>query len=319
MTIVVFGSINMDLVVHKRDFIMSLNDLSLSKIVNSRDVKTAPGGRGANQALAAARLGVRTSLVGRVGVDNFGMELLANLKEAGVDISNVLVDTEHRSGIAFIQLNQEGEHQSFYWAGANGHVDEEDVQRFASLLQDVKFAMIQLGISLPIVMNAVKAANERNVPIILDPAPYKSNLPNEIYSLIDIITPNKVEAEQLVGFTVDEPASAKKAASVLLERGVGTVIITLGAQGALCSTPKETFFAPSFLVDCVDPLGAGDTFNGGLVAGLVAGLPIQQAVTWANAAAALSVTKINAQASMPDRNTFETFLRERESSIITFN
>jgi ribokinase len=161
------------------------------------------------------------------------------------------------------------------------------------------------------VIAAAQAARQAGVTVILDPAPARADIPPELYSLIDIITPNEIEASQLVGFSVNGQETAAKAAVELRQRGVGTVIVKLGAQGVLCATSEETLFIPAFLVETVDTVAAGDAFNGGLAAALAEGLPLDQAVIWGAAAGALSATKAGAQPSLPDRETFEAFLKER--------
>lgn len=301
-TVIVFGSINMDLVVQSPRLPVP------GETLLGRGFFTAPGGKGANQAVALARLGVPTQIVGRVGGDSFGSELVNSLQIAGVRTEHVLVDGAASSGVAAIAVDDTGENQIIVVPGANGRVDETDVERLLHLLPSASALLLQFEIPISAVESAAQTARSAGVPVILDPAPAQLDVPAELYSLVDIITPNETEAGQMVGFAVNEPDSAAQAADVLLQRGVGTVIVKLGAQGAVCATKEETFFVPAFPVLAVDTVAAGDAFNGGLAAALASGLPLRQAVIWGAAAGALASTKPGAQSSMCDRATFDAFL-----------
>jgi len=272
---------------------------------------TIPGGKGANQAVAIAQLGVPTQIVGRVGGDSFGSQLINSLQTAGVQTEHVLVDEAVSSGVAAIAVDDAGENQIIIISGANGRVDETDVGRLKRLLTGAIALLLQFEIPMSAVLSAAKAAKQAGVTVILDPAPAQMDLPVELYSLVNIITPNEIEAGQLVGFPVDGLEAAAKAADVLRQRGVGTAIVKLGAKGAFCATKAETFFVPAFPVSAVDTVAAGDAFNGGLAAAIAEGLPLRQAVIWGAAAGALAATKIGAQSSMPERKTFNAFLQER--------
>lgn len=304
-SIVVFGSINMDLVARTPRLPIP------GETLVGHNFLTAPGGKGANQAVAIAQLGVPTQIVGRVGGDSFGSQLINSLQTAGVQTDYVLVDEAVSSGVAAIAVDDAGENQIIIIPGANGRVDETDVTRLKRLLTGAIALLLQFEIPMSAVLSAAKAAKQAGVTVILDPAPAQMDLLVELYSLVDIITPNEIEAGQLVGFTVDGLEAAAKAAEVLCQRGVGTAIVKLGAKGALCATKAETFFVPAFPVSAVDTVAAGDAFNGGLAAAIAEGLPLRQAVVWGAAAGALAATKIGAQSSMPDRKTFNAFLQER--------
>lgn len=303
--VIVFGSINMDLVVQSSRLPVP------GETLLGRDFFTASGGKGANQAVAVARLGVPTQLVGRVGGDSFGSELLSSLQTAGVQTEHVLVDKSTASGVAAIAVDDAGENQIIIVPGANGRVNETDVERLTNLLPGAIALLLQFEIPISAVLSAAQAAYAAGVPVILDPAPAQLDVPADLYSLVDIITPNEIEAGQLVGFTVDDLESAAQAAAVLRQRGVGTAIVKLGEQGAVCATTEETFFVPAFPVSAVDTVAAGDAFNGGLAAALAEGLPLRQAVVWGAAAGAIASTKAGAQSSLPDRQTLNVFLNER--------
>jgi ribokinase len=301
---VVFGSINMDLVARTPQLPVPGETLLGHKFF------TAPGGKGANQAVAIARLGIPTQMVGRVGSDSFGQEVLKSLQTAGVNTDYVLVDETASSGVAAIAVDDAGENQIIIIPGANGRIDGTDVERLESLLLGANALLLQFEISMSAVWRATQAAREAGVKVILDPAPAQIEVPEELYPLVDIITPNEIEAGQLVGFPVDGVEAATKAANMLLQRGVGSAIVKLGAKGAVCATEEETFFVPAFPVAAIDTVAAGDAFNGGLAVALAEGLSLQQAVVWGAAAGALASTKPGAQSSMCDRQTFNTFLNQ---------
>ncbi|NJN57018.1 MAG: ribokinase [Leptolyngbyaceae cyanobacterium SL_5_9] len=302
MTVVVFGSVNMDLVARVPRLPVP------GETLTGHQFDTIPGGKGANQAVAVARLAVPTQLVGRVGGDRFGQDLIASLETAGVRCDRLLIDQSTTSGVAVIAVDDAGENHIIIIPGANGQVDQTDVERLKPVLSAAKALLLQLEIPLNAVITAAQAAKAAGVTVILDPAPAQDNLPTDLYPLIDVITPNQVEASQLVGFSVEGAETAAKAASVLRQRGVQMAIIKLGKQGALCQTASETFLVPAFPVEVVDTVAAGDAFNGGLAAALAQDFPIQKAVTWGAAVAALSVTKAGAQTSLPNLQELEQFL-----------
>ena len=305
-TVIVFGSINMDLVTRTPRLPVP------GETLLGREFFTAPGGKGANQAVAIARLGLTTQMVGRVGGDSNGRELINSLKTAGVQTNHVLVDREASSGVAAIAVDDIGENQIIVVPGVNGRVDETDVERLLHLLPSARALLLQFEIPMSAVVLAAQTARSAGVPVILDPAPAQLDVPTKLYSLVDIITPNETEAGQMVGFPVTDPDSAAQAADVLRQKGVGTAIVKLGANGAVCATKEETFFVPAFSVSAVDTVAAGDAFNGGLATALAEGLPLRQAVVWGAAAGALASTKPGAQSSMCDRATFDAFLKTRE-------
>ncbi|WP_413175844.1 ribokinase [Anabaena azotica] len=304
MSIIVFGSINIDLVATTSRLPVA------GETLLGESFFTTPGGKGANQAVALAKLGIPTQMIGRVGNDNFGTELIKNLQISGVQTENILIDESVSSGVAVITVDNMGENHIIVIPGANGQVNQEDVKRLSDLLPTATTLLLQLEIPLTAVVAAAKAAKDLDINIILDPAPAQTNLPDELYPLIDIITPNEIEASQLVGFPVNGEETAAKAAAVLLERGVKCAVIKLGAKGVYCATAEAAFFIPAFSVHAVDTVAAGDAFNGGLAAALFHKLPLCEAVIWGAATGALSTTKPGAQSSLPDRITLEKFLTE---------
>jgi ribokinase len=301
MKIIVFGSINIDLVATTPRLPIP------GETLLGESFFTTPGGKGANQAVALAKLGIPTQMIGRVGADNFGAELIKNLQNCGVKTENILIDETVSSGVAVITVDQQGENNIIVIPGANGKVNQDDINRLSNLFIDAKFLLLQLEIPLEIGILAAQKAKEANIKVILDPAPAPNNLPDEIYPLIDIITPNETEASQ-VGFAVNEQETAAKAADTLLQKGVKCAIIKLGAKGVYCATKEESFYIPAFSVNAVDTVAAGDAFNGGLAAALFQEKPLKEAVVWGAAAGALATTKLGAQSSLPDRITLEKFV-----------
>ncbi|MEZ2240323.1 ribokinase [Microcoleus sp.] len=302
MSIIVFGSINIDLVAKTPRL-----PLPGETIIGSNFL-TAGGGKGANQAVAAARLGVSTHMIGRVGNDNFGEELLTNLQSYGLNIDNISIDKNSHSGVAIIAVDDGGQNNIIVIPGANNHLGDADIERLQKLLPGATSLLLQLEIPLEVVHMAALIAGEAGVRVILDPAPARSDLPLELYPLIDTIAPNEVEASQLVGFAVHDTETAIKAAKKLQERGVKNAIVKLGDRGVVAVTADRTLFVPAFAVEAIDTVGAGDAFNGGLAAALDAGLSLEEAVVWGAAAGALCVTKMGAQVAMCDRATFDAFL-----------
>ncbi len=309
MAVIVFGSINMDIVARTPRL------PEPGETITGRAFFTAPGGKGANQAVAAARLGVPTRMVGRVGGDTFGQELLQQLRQAGVDTTGVLTDPETSSGVAIIAVDDAAQNNIIIVPGANGRVDQTDVDRLAGFLPQAKILLLQLEAPLEASLAAARLARQHGLTVILDPAPAR-DLPAEAYTLANIITPNEVEAAQLVGFPIRTIADGHRAAAVLVERGVTTAVVKLGDRGAVFATREHADgirygLTPAFKVQAVDTVAAGDAFNGALAAALVEGHPLDTALQWAAAVGALSTTRAGAQPSMPTRAEFESFLKRQ--------
>ncbi len=307
MTVVVFGSINLDLVVE-----VPRLPIRGETVIGNRFFSTA-GGKAANQAVAIAKLGTAVSLIGQVGDDNFGRTLLDNLAAEGVDTDGITINPHTHSGVASIVVDEKGDNAIACAAGANNLVREKEIAQFKLKLPQAKVVLLELGIPMATVLSAAREAKAHNCLLILDPAPVNPDLPEELYSLVDIITPNEVEASQLVGFTVDGVTTARQAASCLHQMGVKNVIITLGSQGAFCSSSNgvEDFWSKPISVPVVNTVAAGDAFNGALAVALAEGKSLKEAVIWGTVAGALSVTKNGSQSSLPDRASFERLLAEQ--------
>ena len=269
---------------------------------------TVAGGKGANQAVAAARLGAATTLVGRVGSDGFGTTLRQGLRAAGVDDAAVIPDSQASTGIAAIAVADSGENHIIVVPGANGTVGEDDVQRLSPYLPHHRHLLLQLEIPLPAVVAAAQAAQRSGVSVILDPAPAPGTLPADLYRAVDILTPNQGEAARLTGQAVESVAAAIAAGQQLRDRGAATVIITLGALGSVAVQGTEPIHVPAFEVPVVDTVAAGDAYNGALAVALAEGRSLREAMVWASAAAALTLTQPGAQSALPTRQQVETFL-----------
>ncbi len=269
---------------------------------------TAAGGKGANQAVGAARAGGKVAFIARVGRDAFGDQAIAGLLRDGIDVSRVFRDKLTPSGVALIFVAQDGENSIAVAGGANAKLSPSDVKKAAGVIRSAGLLVAQLETPLATVTAAVELAVKAGVPVILNPAPARP-LPNSLLERISILTPNETEAELLTGIKVTDAAAAAKACSKLRSRGVGIVILTLGKRGAFLADADGQRLVPGFKVKTVDSTAAGDIFNGALSVALAEGKAVFDAVRFANAAAALSVTRLGAQPSAPSRADIEKFIR----------
>jgi ribokinase len=287
--ILVIGSLNADLVVRAPRF------PAPGETISGEDLAIIPGGKGANQAVAAARQGASVAMVGRVGDDSFGPTLLQNLQNNKVDTAHVQT-AEAATGTATIIVDSSGQNSIVLSPGANGKVSPADVD--AVSFQDADILLLQLEIPLETVIHAASVARQNGLRVILNPAPAR-RLPDSLLADVDMLIPNESELGLLSGQPVTDIASAGSAARVLLAKGMKTVIITLGADGALIVTNEIVQHSPAFKVDVVDTTAAGDAFIGGLAAALLKGMPLEDAVRFGNASGALAATKFGAQPSLP--------------------
>jgi len=269
---------------------------------------TSAGGKGANQAVGAARAGGKVAFIARVGRDAFGDQAIAGLLRDGIDVSRVFRDKLTPSGVALIFVAQDGENSIAVAGGANAKLSPSDVKKAAGVIRSAGLLVAQLETPLATVTAAVELAVKAGVPVILNPAPARP-LPSSLLERISILTPNETEAELLTGIKVTDAAAAAKACSKLRSRGVGIVILTLGERGAFLADANGQRLVPGFKVKTVDSTAAGDIFNGALSVALAEGKAVLDAVRFANAAAALSVTRLGAQPSAPSRADIEKFIR----------
>lgn len=307
--VTVLGSINMDLGV-KVAYLPKQGET-----LTGHSFSVTGGGKGANQAIAIARLGMETALIARLGNDDFGKQLQRSLRENKVNIDGIQIDEQESTGVALVTVEENGENNIIIVAGANGTIGDWELTHLEKVLPHSSYLLLQLEIPRSVVIKAVKLAQKYNVPVILDPAP-ALDLPEEIYGGITIITPNVIEASQLLEFPINNIEDVQKASSLLLNKGVKIVIITMGEQGVFCATNKEQFrvYAPSAQV--LDTVGAGDAFNGGLTTALSEGYSLTQAVQWGVIASYLSISKAGAQSSFAHRSEFE---QARQQSSLQVN
>ncbi|MGA2258723.1 MAG: ribokinase [Thermoguttaceae bacterium] len=293
-SIVVVGSSNTDMVI-QLDHIPRPGET----ILGGKFVMAA-GGKGANQAVAAARAGGDVTFVARVGRDMFGDKAVAGFQKDGICVDHVLRDKANPSGVALIFVANDGENSIAVASGANGSLSVADVRNARHAIASASVLVMQLETPLPTVQAAAEIAAKAGVPVILNPAP-ACPLSDELLRLVSILTPNETEAELLTGIPVTDNASAERAADCLMAREIKTVIITLGPRGAFVATDEFRGVVPGFEVKAVDTTAAGDVFNGALAVALAKQQPLPEAVRFANAAAAISVTRLGAQPSAPKR------------------
>ena len=296
--ILVVGSLNMDLVVRAPRF------PAPGETISGEDLAIIPGGKGANQAVAASRLGAAVSMLGRVGSDVFGQSLLDNLIHNRVDVNRVQRDIS-ATGTATIIVDAHGQNSIVLSPGANGKVMPADVAD----LPDAKILILQFEIPSETVLRAAQQAREKGMRVIVNPAPART-MDKALLESVDILVPNESELSLLTGETVTDIASAETAARILMKQGAGMVVVTMGARGSLAVTKNERFIAPSFNVEVVDTTAAGDAFIGGLAVSLVENKLLEKVLTFANACGALATTKFGAQPSLPIKDEVDEFLRK---------
>jgi ribokinase len=306
--LVVFGSLNMDLVIqaprHPRP----------GETLTGGPFRTIPGGKGANQAVAAARLGGQVTMIGAVGADSFGDELIANLAAAGVDTSRIDGSPE-ATGLALITVSESGENTIILAPGANGTVSARTAWENEQTIAAADVLLLQLETPLSAVLAATQIAGRHRVPVILNPAPARP-LPAELLRHVSYLIPNEHEAALLAGLPTGADEEAAQAAAALQTMGVGQVVVTLGERGALlCDAPDVSESArrvptiiPSFPVQAVDTTAAGDAFVAAFAVALTEGRPVVEAVRWGCAAGALACTTFGAQPSLPTRAAVEKML-----------
>jgi ribokinase len=310
-SIVVVGSLNMDLVIRTAHLPAPGETLFGSGFA------TAPGGKGANQAVAAARLGAAVAMVGRTGSDDYGRALRADLKAAGVDTSHVSEDRAAATGVALITVEEGGQNTIVVASGANMRVSRADVDEAESVLRAAHGLIVQLEVPLDVVEYSMRQARQAGLVVVLNPAPAQV-LSREFRALADVLVPNESEASILTGLTITDAESAEAAARVLSPDGVPAVVVTLGVQGALLWQKDSATFVPPFAVQAVDATAAGDAFVGALTTALLraprgealSSASLRLALREASAAGALTATKPGAQPSLPTRAELDRFLRD---------
>lgn len=265
-----------------------------------------PGGKGANQAVAIARLGGQVAFICKTGSDIFGHQAYQLLSKEGIDTSCIFQDTEHPSGIALITVDTKAENCIVVAPGANSHLTPDDIRRSAEAFDPVDIVLLQLEIPMETVEEAALTARAKGKIVVLNPAP-ASSIPERLLRSLDLITPNETEAEAITGIKITDEESVLAAARRIAEMGVCNVIVTLGAKGALVYDGLVHKVIPACKVQAVDTTAAGDVFNGALVVGLAEGRSLAEAARFAVKAAAISVTRIGAQSSAPYRTEVDIF------------
>jgi ribokinase len=304
---VVIGSANTDMV-------MKVPTLPThGETVLGQQFSIVSGGKGANQAVALARIGKRpVTFIACLGDDDFGRAALSHYHHDKIDTSRVVIEKGAHSGVACIFVADNGENAIGVSGGANGLLTPSHIDQNEELISTAAMVLLQLETPLDTIERAIDLCNKHHVPVILNPAPAKGPLDARILSKVQFLTPNETEASHLTGIQVIDLATAEKAAKRLLELGVQEVIITLGAEGAMHCTKKTCQHIKAPSVKVVDTTGAGDTFSGALATALTEGVDIKQALHFANHAAALAVTKPGAQPSIPSREEVEKFMQSSQ-------
>ncbi|MCG6234241.1 ribokinase [Vibrio furnissii] len=300
---VVLGSVNADHVLQVPSFPRP------GETLHGRTYQVIPGGKGANQAVAAARLNADIGFIACVGDDSFGINIRESFKLDGMNIRGVKMQPNCPTGIAMIQVSDSGENSICISAEANAKLTAEAIEPDLQHIRDANYLLMQLETPLDGIVKAAQVAKEARTNVILNPAPARE-LPDALLSCVDVITPNETEAEVLTGITVTDDASAQLAADALHLKGIEIVMITLGAKGVWLSQNGRGTLISGFRVQATDTTAAGDTFNGALVTGLLEEMPLESALKFAHAAPAISVTRFGAQTSIPNREEVDAFLAD---------
>lgn len=302
--LVVLGSINADHILNLESF------PAPGETVTGNQYQVAFGGKGANQAVAAGRSGANIAFIACTGDDDTGERVRKQLANDNIDIAPVSVVAGESTGVALIFVNAEGENVIGIHAGANAALTTERVEAQRTIIGEAEALLMQLESPVESVLAAAKIAHENHTTVVLNPAPARV-LSDELLALVDIITPNETEAEKLTGIRVENDDDAARAARALHDKGIGTVIITLGSRGVWASVNGEGRRVPGFKVKAIDTIAAGDTFNGALVTALLEGKRMDDAIRFAHAAAAIAVTRKGAQPSVPWRKEIDEFLSQQ--------
>ncbi len=304
--IVVVGSLNMDLVVQVP------NIPKPGETVLGVNFATFPGGKGANQAVAAARLGASVTMIGQVGDDTYGEMLVGNLASEGVNTETISIDENNATGVAMITVDEHGQNSIAVASGANFTLTAEDIQSAWEKIGEIDILVMPLETPIETIFKAAELARDQNVPVVLNPAPARS-LDPDLLSMVDVIVPNEHEVLQIAGYVDSGNTSVEDAARTMINLGVNAVVITLGGNGVMIvDNNPGVMTIPSIKVDVLDTTAAGDSFVAALAVGLVEGKSLRDACYFANAAGAITVTRMGAQPSLPTRAELTEFLEYQE-------
>jgi ribokinase len=309
MTVAIFGSINIDVTAY-------LDRLpKAGETLHGREYKVGLGGKGANQAVAARKLGSKVAFVGRIGADDFGQAALRELQSYGLDPSLVTSDAGGATGLAIINVGEGGENFISLIGGSNLRLDHSDVERSRAALEHADVLLLQLEVPLAPSLAAAGIVKAHGGKVILDPAPAPDKgLPDNVLKSVDIITPNEIETGLLLGWQPSTPDEGLRAAHELMTRGVPAAIVKLGAKGLAVASAAGEAVIPPYKVEAIDTVAAGDVFNGGLAHALEQDLPLIDAARFAAACAALSTTRKGASAAAPTIEEVEAFLAQAQTA-----
>jgi ribokinase len=304
LNIVVVGSLHMDLTIKAKTI------PRLGETVLGDHFKMSPGGKGANQAVAAAKLGANVTLIGRVGSETFGTDLKKNAGQNRINTKFIVQDKEAQTGLALIMVDQKGNNIIAVFPGADLMCSKEDIDRADSIIESADILLAQLETPFPVVQHAIQKAFQYGVKVILNPSPAQM-LPKDVLRKVYVLTPNESEAEILSGTSITDLSSARKAIKEILKKGAENVVLTMGKEGALVGKKGEIVHVKSPKVNPVDTTGAGDAFCGALAVAISSGENLEEAVVYANCAGALATTKMGAQEALPTREELERFMTEK--------
>lgn len=296
------------------DLVVQVPDIPKpGETVLGRDFATYPGGKGANQAVAAARLGASVTMVGQVGEDLYGDALLKNLANEGVNTDCIFHDAQKATGIAMITVDARGQNSIAVASGANYSLTKDHIQKAWERIDDIDLLIMPLETPPDTIIEAARLAKERQAKVILNPAPARS-LTSELLSFVDVLAPNEHEILQISEQTIPDENEPESAARLLISRGVKSVVTTLGGEGvSIIEHDQEEVRLSAYHVDVLDTTAAGDSFVAALAVGLAEGKSLVDACQYANAVGALTVTKMGAQPSLPTRSEVSDFIELQET------
>lgn len=304
--ILVVGSLN-------QDFLIEVEDMpAVGETILGKSVTLVSGGKGANQAYAAGKLGGDTQMIGAVGKDIYGENLIKNLREVSVDTSGIEIIEDSETGKAFVEVDAKGSNSITVIQGANGKLTTEMIDRHEHLIDECDIVVLQLEIPLEVVTYVKQLAKEKGKKIILDPAPAPEQYPEGFFGGINIVKPNEVELQSIVGKTCNTKEEITESARELIEKGAETVIVTLGGEGCLMVSKDSEQYFPSNKVNVIDTTAAGDCFTAAIAVALTNGKTLEEAITYGNKASAITVTRKGAQTSIPDAEEVDKYFNRNK-------
>lgn len=305
--ILVIGSLNIDFVVDVE------NIPKPGETILATNVTYIPGGKGANQSYAVGKLGGLVSMIGVVGKDQYGEILLNNLTSVNVNIDHIQKSEGKQTGIALINVDKNGENSIVVVPGANSELSKQSIDENVSLIEQSDIIVMQLEVPIDTITYVAKLAKQKGKMIVLDPAPAKRDLPDELFACVDIIKPNETELEVLSGMKINSEEQIKNAANILLEKGVKVVIATLGEKGSMLVTKEGVKAFDALDVEAIDTTAAGDSFTAGFVVSLANGKTIEEAIKFGHIVSSVVVTKKGAQSSIPSMEEIQDFMRQYQN------